>query len=415
MNDPIAVTLYERPPCRRGCPGCPQCRPQLVLSPEAAAAVAATGLVTVTPTTTPGVFALATNGKVGTVAVDELHLRVEAKTPISHLLWMMGYARNPAWWSQHTALVGTDTELVPALAEAYARAADQAVATGLLSGYREVEDSAAVLHGRLRVGEQITRRFGLGLPVEIRYDEYDQDIPENQLLLAATIALLSLPSLPQQLRNRLARLRQVLADVTLPVRGTEPTWTPTRLNRRYHWALYLAELILDHRSVEYRAGSVRIRGFVLDMWKVFEDFLITATAESIGRHGDRGVRPGALEPRRYLDDGHTVTLKPDLTWLDARGTPVTVIDAKYKLLGAGTTGTNADIYQMVAYCTGMNLREAHLVYAQGEIEPRALDIIGSDITIECHALDLTLPPALLLASVGSLIDTIRTRRNAATR
>ncbi|MQP33550.1 hypothetical protein GEO20_16470 [Rhodococcus erythropolis] len=59
MNDPVTVTLFERPPCGYGCAGCLVCRPQVALAPEGAAAFAATGLVTVTPTTTPGVFALA--------------------------------------------------------------------------------------------------------------------------------------------------------------------------------------------------------------------------------------------------------------------------------------------------------------------------------------------------------------------
>ncbi len=59
MNDPVTVTLFERPPCGYGCAGCLVCRPQVALTPEGAAAFAATGLVTVTPTSTPGVFTLA--------------------------------------------------------------------------------------------------------------------------------------------------------------------------------------------------------------------------------------------------------------------------------------------------------------------------------------------------------------------
>ncbi|MCW2295538.1 McrC family protein [Rhodococcus erythropolis] len=71
----------------------------------------------------------------------------------------MGYVRDPAWWSQHTALADTDTDLVAALAEAFVVAAERATARGLLSGYREVEDSGPVLRGRPRAGDQITRRF----------------------------------------------------------------------------------------------------------------------------------------------------------------------------------------------------------------------------------------------------------------
>jgi len=159
VNDPVTVTLFERPPCGYGCAGCLVCRPQVALTPEGAAAFATSGLVTVTPTTTRGVFALAATRKIGAVTVDALTVRVEPKTPISCVMWMMGYVRDPAWWSQHTALADTDTDLVAALAEAFVVAAERATARGLLSGYREVEDSGPVLRGRLRAGDQITRRF----------------------------------------------------------------------------------------------------------------------------------------------------------------------------------------------------------------------------------------------------------------
>ena len=59
VNDPVTVTLFERPSCGYGCAGCLVCRPQVALTAEGAAAFAATGLVTVTSTTIPGVFALA--------------------------------------------------------------------------------------------------------------------------------------------------------------------------------------------------------------------------------------------------------------------------------------------------------------------------------------------------------------------
>lgn len=53
----------------------------------------------------------------------------------------MGYASDPAWWSQHTALADTDTDLVSASTEAFVVVAEHTTARELISGYREVEDS----------------------------------------------------------------------------------------------------------------------------------------------------------------------------------------------------------------------------------------------------------------------------------
>lgn|GEM_PF-5077011 len=50
--------------------------------------------------------------------------------------------------------------------------------------------------------------------MEIRYDEYDEDIAENQLLLAATLILLESAVVPPRLQTKLARLRRALAAPT---------------------------------------------------------------------------------------------------------------------------------------------------------------------------------------------------------
>ncbi|MBO8149928.1 hypothetical protein HND25_26835 [Rhodococcus erythropolis] len=220
--------------------------------------------------------------------------------------------------------------------------------------------------------------------------------------------LLDSAVVPPRLQTRLARGRRALADVTPPTAGAEPSPARTRLNERYHWALQLSELITEHRSIEHRIGTVVVRGFVLDMWKVFEDFLMTTTAAAIARRGGRGVRPGS-GPTRFLDHGRTVTIEPDLTWCNSDGKPVAVIDAKYKTTAAGKRGPNADMYQLTAYCTALGLREGHLIYAKGDTASHAVEVVGADITIYCHALDLTTPPAELLASIDVLVEAMRAR------
>ena len=63
--------------------------------PEGAAAFAASGLVTVTPTTTPGVFALAAAEEDRCCDRRCSHCEGVPKTPISCVMWMMGYAGDP--------------------------------------------------------------------------------------------------------------------------------------------------------------------------------------------------------------------------------------------------------------------------------------------------------------------------------
>ena len=59
----------------------------------------------------------------------------------------------------------------------------------LLHGYREEEDALQTVRGRIRLDDQMRRRPGFLLPVEVRYDEFTDDILENRLVKAAVVRL----------------------------------------------------------------------------------------------------------------------------------------------------------------------------------------------------------------------------------
>jgi 5-methylcytosine-specific restriction enzyme subunit McrC len=95
-----------------------------------------------------------------------------------------------------------------------------------------------------------------------------------------------------------------------------------------------------------------------------------------------------------------VRLRPDIVW-KIRGSAVAVIDAKYKAeKPAGYP--NADLYQLLAYCTVLGLRSGHLIYAKGNEKPMRHVVCRSGIEIFCHAVDLDQPPDGLLTEIGDL-------------
>jgi 5-methylcytosine-specific restriction enzyme subunit McrC len=102
-----------------------------------------------------------------------------------------------------------------------------------------------------------------------------------------------------------------------------------------------------------------------------------------------------------------VRLRPDFVYYsDGDGAPIAVADAKYKIEKAPGRH-NADLYQMLAYCTVLGLRHGHLIYAAGEIGQQAHRIVGTEgVEIKQHALDLTLPPAELLGEIAALARAI---------
>jgi 5-methylcytosine-specific restriction enzyme subunit McrC len=139
------------------------------------------GVVTATPLGA-GRWDLRACQKVGVVSIGEVMLWVKPKLTVARLLWLLGWARRGLFEAPGPVSLEASDDLVPALAEAFCAQAERALQQGLLQGYREVEGSEAVLRGRLRTGDQLRHRFGLAVPLLIRYDDFLADIAENQIL-----------------------------------------------------------------------------------------------------------------------------------------------------------------------------------------------------------------------------------------
>jgi 5-methylcytosine-specific restriction enzyme subunit McrC len=382
-------------------------RAELPLTLEQGRALADSGVVTAVPSAyRPGAWQVGPAGKVGAARIGDIEIRIKPKVEIGRLLFLLGYACHGATWQPDTVPVAEVADLVAVVAQALWRQAERAIHQGLLPGYVLVEESAQVLRGRLREGEQLHRHHGLPLPLEIRHDEFTTDIAENRILRTACERMLAVPRVDAESQRMLRRLLRDFSDVTPLSRGDPvPEWQPSRLNARYHAALRLAELVLRATSVEHEPGGIAINGFLLDMPRLFEDFITTALREAlVTTYGGRVQG----QERSYLDEAGQVILRPDIVW-KIRGSAVAVIDAKYKAeKPAGYP--NADLYQLLAYCTVLGLPIGHLVYAKGNEEPARHIVRRSGVEIFGHAVDLSLTPDGLISRIQDLARTIAATR-----
>ncbi|MEU6624819.1 restriction endonuclease [Streptomyces litmocidini] len=386
------------------------------LGTEAGRALAASGIL---QSATPdpgreGHWLLRAGSRVGAVRTPGgVVVRIRPKTPVSRLFFLLGFSLDPAraWRDSKEGTVDTGAydDVVPALAHAVERQIDAALRQGVLQGYREIEEKALVVRGRLREAEQIRRHFGRTPPVEIGYDAYTADTDENRILRGAVERLLRLPGVPGPVRRRLAHQRVRLADAQPLIRGQElPRWQPSRLNSRYQPALRLAEAVLRGASPEHRpsgAEPLAVDGFLIDMNKLFEDFVTVGLREALREHG----LTARLQDPHHLDTAGLVGMRPDLVVRTGDGrTPVAVVDAKYKVEKADGL-LNADLYQALAYATVLGLPEAHLVYAAGRHPERCHEVRGTGagqdgrgVRLYQHALDLSREPEDLLSGLREL-------------
>ena len=358
-------------------------------------------------------YSLTPSSYIGAVNVGDLAVVVRPKIPIDRVMFLIAYSMDPKNWRRDPVNLTYDEYVLEAIVLAFAHRTRQAIQRGLLQSYRYEEDALNTVRGRIRIGDQIRRRFDIPLPVEVAFDEFTEDIEENRLLKTAIQLLGHTHIRSGPARREVRRLRPAFTTVGLGTyrRGAVPKIRYTRLNEHYRPAVELARLIIESFSLELSHGEVTGAAFLIDMNRVFERFLYVALGEALRLPGHQWKSGAGLS----LDEDERISMKPDLSWWpaspeNAEGRPLFVGDAKYKS-HKPQDFEHGDVYQMLAYCTAANLASGLLVYAAGEHESREYRIRHVDKVIEVASLNLLGTPEAILKEVGRLATVVQNQVN----
>jgi 5-methylcytosine-specific restriction enzyme subunit McrC len=348
-----------------------------------------------------GCYDLTPASEVGVIALRDLAIVIRPKLSIERVLFLISYAMAPKQF-RHTGFDLTQhDDIVDAIIPGFVFQLRKALRQGLLQGYRIEEDCLNTVRGRIRFADQIRDRFGICPPVEVRYDEFTVDVLENRLLKAALARLRMLRIRSETVRKALRDFDSVLAEVQFVHFDSRnlPDVTDTRLNEHYRPAIELAKLILRNTSFDLGHGRVRAAAFLVDMNKVFEDFVVVAMRECLGQTR-RTFPQNAAGKHLYLDKARRIRLKPDISWW--RGsTCMFVGDVKYKRIEAPGI-KYADLYQLLAYCVATGLPAGMLIYAAGEAAPVTHQVTMLDKNLEVTTLDLSASQDDILKQIEQL-------------
>ncbi|MBB1058807.1 hypothetical protein G6020_15815 [Dietzia sp. B19] len=388
----------------------------VTLSWEGAQHLSQTGLVEVLPAGRD-TWRLIPSGSVGSVRVEGLSVRVlpAANLGLTQLFFLLDHAADTAFLPS-AVQARDDDELWVSVAESMAALAHQALSSGLLRGYRRVDEALTTVRGRIRLGDQIRRHPGMTIPLEVTYSEFTPDIAENRILRTAAHRLQFLPDLPDATRRRLAMVDARLADATLIGQGAPvPAWTRTRLNARFQNALALADRIVRRISVEVEDGHAASAAFVTEMPALFERFVeaeLTAALDGCGGrvlqnpvvHLDTGIEQGdagdagstsasgGRAGRHSAPDaeGDHISVPTGLVY-EVDGEPVTTFVPTYP---TDRRARAAEHYRLLAACTALGVDRAYLVYPaqRRDDTPQPRRIVHTDISIVEYPVDLSMGP-----------------------
>ncbi len=361
--------------------------------------------IRIEPTDSNEHYDLTPDQRIGLVCLPNLVVEVRPKVPISSVLFLVSYACNAVEWFTQQPEFARELDLTEVVAIMLARMVEQATRRGLLNGYQTEDESLQAPRGRVLFDEQLRRRFGILLPIEVRHDNFSADVIENRLLVAALGTLGRLPLRSEIAKRELLRAQRLFAAVNrmhfLPANVPDILFTP--LNRHYQAAISLAILILRSASLDLGTGGIRGSALLIDMNDVFERFVRTALRLAL----EVGVeRFPERRPSLRLDEAGVVPLKPDLCLLaDQRITWIG--DAKYKRLPSGAY-INADLYQLLAYTVATGLPTGTLIYAADEgVSTAEHVVLHAGKRLHVVGLDLSAPPAAICRQIELLADRIR--------
>jgi len=354
-----------------------------------------------------GSYILTSGSKVGALEYDGVSLLITPKIGISQLLSLACYAMGFYKPQDRNFDFKEAKELPDVLALSLTGAARRAFSRGLLHGYLTEEEALFTVRGRIQFSEQICRRFSIPLPVELRFDDFTEDILANRLVKAAAARLGRMTLRSADARRGLGWIATTLDNVSLREYRKErvPEVRFDRLNEHYRQVVGLARLILLHSEYESLRGDVRASGFLIDMNTLFQEFLTRALRESLG-FSERTLH---AEKGDWFDKGKSVWLKPDLSWWENSTTCTFVGDAKYKDLTT-KPARHTDLYQLLAYVTTLNLPGGLLIYAQGGAGTTTYTVRHSGKRLEVFALDLSCSLDDILARIETLARKIRSLR-----
>ena len=346
---------------------------------------------------------------VGAVETGDLSISIRPKLSIGRVLYLASYAMGAVDFREGGFDFEHRESLVEALVPALTRAARSAFGRGLLHGYRTEEEALHTVRGRVRVADQIRRRFGISVPVEVRYDDFTDDVLPNQLVKAAAVRLGKLRIRSPQSRLDLGWVAATLDNVSLvefPPGGI-PEVKFDRLNEHYREVVTLARLILRHTAIETARGAVRANGFLMNMNKIFQEFVTRALREELRLTEDTLRSEGEV----WLDEKQNVRMLPDLSWWDG-STCTFVGDAKYKRIEHKTV-PNADLYQLLAYTTALDLPGGLLIYAKGKPDDVVHRVRHAGKQLEVATLDLSGSIDSLRAEIAKLAERVRALHRSA--
>ena len=343
---------------------------------------------TITPSLPGPGYALNPGSTVGVIRLPSgLQLEIQPKIPLMNLLWMLAAVEDLSAINfkrlEDSVNLKEFDQILKIIADAFAGMVEHRLDLGLYRNYVEEEGNLTAIRGRILFAPDVARNAVLRHRTYCQYTTYSWDLPENQIIRQVARQL-SGWGFSSRLTGRLVALDHQMDEVSTSrfSAGDIDRFVYNRQSEDYRPIHRYCRFFLDGASLNEEAGDAAFDGFLWNMNALFEKFITT-------------MLRSRLEPRFCLKDqdrstldvNGAVTIKPDLVLADGAN-DILIGDTKYKKLGTDDH-KHADLYQMLAYCTALDVHAGVLIYPRhNTFRDDRLAVCNSPVVLRETSVDL---------------------------
>ncbi len=221
---------------------------------------------------------------------------------------------------------------------------------GLVKAYQTHQETVPLMRGKLLLQQQIKNQSKFNLNFSCEFDEFTENIVENQILLFTLEKCYHMTSSNHRKSTIKKIIHQMDAEVELKQIGIQDfnKVQYTRLNSQYKKPHELSKLILKHLGLfDFKKQSASfVVPYFIPMYQVFEDFLTKLFEDYYALK----IQKQWPTPS-WKVNGYPQNIKPDIITYNTKsckkGSEVSIIDAKYM---RGTKfGKGKEDYQIAFY------------------------------------------------------------------
>lgn len=268
---------------------------------------------------------------------------------------------------------------------------------GLMSNYIEYEENLNLIRGKIDFKEHLLRNYNRKDRIYCRFDEFSQNILENQIIKTTLYKLIfnSQLNIFSSIQKQLDLYYRRLGNIDLISSNRSLSFDSihyTQMNSHYKKILNICKLLLGEQSFETSLNNLRgISNFDINMDMLFEKFITNFLKESFELEEQATI---------HYDKANKRFLRPDIILLE-NSKQTFILDTKYyedktaddededneELPNTKRTIGRSNVAQMVLYSNSTGIKKLGLIYPGKYTEPDKIEI-KNDIELNIFHIDL---------------------------